>query len=136
MYNSVVYFGRDGVSSWELQVIAGEHLLDTREGNEQTLNVDEIYMHPSYNSQNRMDHDVALLKLNGRVQYSGSVLPICLPRNDVQAGHTCTVTGWGDTQGMVHSNKQIGNLKIGLRTNLSMDISFYRDWERFNFESG
>ena len=70
-----------------------------QDGYEETHDVNRIYMHPNYNSLNKMDHDIALIKLHREIEYNDGVLPVCLPRNDVDVGHTCTVTGWGDTRG-------------------------------------
>ena len=55
--------------NWEIQVVAGEHSLGEGEGHEQMFNVEAIIMHPQYNSQEKMDHDVAILKLNGKLQF-------------------------------------------------------------------
>ena len=66
------------------------------------FNVEAIIMHPQYNSQEKMDHDVAILKLNGKLQFNDRVTPICLPRTDVEDEYMCIVTGWGETQGTLH----------------------------------
>lgn len=56
-------------------------------------------MHPEYDSQDKMDHDVALLKLRGELQFNDAVMPICLPTTNLEPGFFCTVTGWGRTLG-------------------------------------
>ena len=94
-----VHANRDETASSQVQVIVGDHSLASNDGYEQVFDVAQIIMHPQYNIRNRMDHDVALLKLNGQIQYNDQVSPICLPRNDVADGYLCTVTGWGDTMG-------------------------------------
>ena len=89
---------REDVSNWDIEVVAGDHVLFGEEHSEQTFEVSEIIMHPHYNRLNIMDNDVALLKLNGHIQYNDEVSPICLPDKDVDAEYMCTVTGFGKFQ--------------------------------------
>ncbi|XP_038610234.1 serine protease 27-like [Tachyglossus aculeatus] len=60
--------------------------------------VKQIITHPLYD-ETRADSsaDIALLQLTAPVSYSRTVLPICLPNQDVQlpSGARCWVTGWG-----------------------------------------
>ena len=86
---------REGVSNWDIEVVAGDHNLFAEERSEQTFGVSEIIMHPHYNILNLMDNDVALLKLDGHIQYNDEVSPICLPEKDVDPEYMCTVTGFG-----------------------------------------
>ena len=86
---------RDGVSTYEIEVIVGDHALFGTDHYEQTFRVSEIIMHPYYNRLNKMDNDVALLKLDGHIQYSEGVSPVCLPDKDVDPQYMCTVTGFG-----------------------------------------
>ena len=83
-----------------MQVTVGDSYVGGNEGYEQEFNVAQIIMHPDYDSRNRMDHDIALLKLDGQIRYSDRVSPICLASNNVEDWYTCTVTGWGDTLGI------------------------------------
>ena len=76
-------------------MVVGDHALFGTDHYEQTLEVSEIIMHPHYNRRNLMDSDVALLKLNGHIQYNDGVSPICLPEKDVDPEYMCTVTGFG-----------------------------------------
>ena len=46
-------------------------------------------------------NDIALIKLAGSVVYTDYIIPACLPAtpsDDVTAGTTCWITGWGETQ--------------------------------------
>ncbi|XP_076839319.1 coagulation factor VII [Brachyhypopomus gauderio] len=82
-----------------LKIVAGEHDIDVNEGSEQTIEVQEIIMHPDYVSANA-DSDIALLRLRRPVVYSTYAVPVCLPHRDLAtrelwAIHLHTVSGWG-----------------------------------------
>ena len=54
-----------------------------------------------YNISGNLENDIALIKLAGSVVYTDYIIPACLPAtpsDDVTAGTTCWITGWGETQ--------------------------------------
>ncbi|XP_059160813.1 transmembrane protease serine 9-like [Physella acuta] len=55
-----------------------------------------IVRHEAYNSES-FRHDIALIKLNESLQFSDSVLPICLSEHVSTESATCYVTGFGST---------------------------------------
>ena len=55
-------------------------------------------MHPSYDAQKNVN-DIALMRIEGTMEYRTEVSPVCLPDADVAAGTECVATGWGDTKG-------------------------------------
>ncbi len=88
-----------------LQVILGEHDLKTEEmvanGNsfvESELvirKVKRIIVHPKY-QPNTLENDLALIELDGSVQFERHIQPICLPeRGDQFIDADAYVSGWG-----------------------------------------
>ncbi|XP_066516250.1 coagulation factor VII [Hoplias malabaricus] len=82
-----------------LKIVAGEHDIDVNEGSEQTIDVQEIIMHPKYVSATS-DNDIALLRLRKPIIYSTYAVPVCLPLRDLAerelwAVNLHTVSGWG-----------------------------------------
>ncbi|KAI1899674.1 hypothetical protein AGOR_G00064210 [Albula goreensis] len=84
-----------------LQVTVGEHIRLTPEGTEQVKKVVQVVPHPSYN-KTTSDGDIALLKLDSRIELGPYARPVCLPPNNkVFILHTLAlvrnsvVSGWG-----------------------------------------
>ncbi|KAF4075068.1 hypothetical protein AMELA_G00230360 [Ameiurus melas] len=82
-----------------LKIVAGEHDIDVNEGSEQTIEVDEVIMHPNYVSATA-DNDIALLRLRRPIVYSTYAVPVCLPRKTMAERELWrvrlhTVSGWG-----------------------------------------
>ncbi|KAK3742056.1 hypothetical protein QZH41_015744, partial [Actinostola sp. cb2023] len=65
---------------------------------QQTLRVSQIIEHPNYDSQ-RINNDIALLKLASPVQMSDKVGAACLTETRPPAGKKCYITGWGAING-------------------------------------
>jgi len=77
-----------------IRVLLGEHKTDDNSFNR--VDVESIYNHASYNSNN-MRYDYAILTLKEPVTFTREVSPACLP-SDVSktyAGQLATVSGWG-----------------------------------------
>ena len=68
------------------------------EGTESAYAIKEMHMHPKYDDD-RVDYDIALIRIEGPMEYRIEVSPVCLPDADVAAGTECVATGWGDTKG-------------------------------------
>ncbi|NWV33226.1 TMPS5 protease, partial [Grantiella picta] len=60
--------------------------------------VREIIAHPLYNDSS-LDYDIALLRLQVPLRFSGAIRAVCLPpsRQDLLQGTECWVSGWGYT---------------------------------------
>ncbi len=89
-----MHFSR-GASQFQLTV--GEHNLTDGSSTEmKKINVKEIIMHPSYISSEKKD-DIALIKVDGHIEWSDFVQPICLPNSadSTFSGRIATVSGWG-----------------------------------------
>ncbi|KAL1022075.1 hypothetical protein UPYG_G00021890 [Umbra pygmaea] len=87
------------IKAHELQVVAGEHDTEIKEGTEQTMDVAEVIMHKGYVWQTS-DSDIALLRLKKPVIITPFAVPVCLPtrsmaERELWAIHLHTVSGWG-----------------------------------------
>lgn len=89
-----------------LEVIAGEHTRYAPDFVEQTRDVVQVLVHPSYRSNTPgltpNDYDVALIKLRTPVEVNESVQTIRLAAGEAAeqvaaAGRAATLTGWGVT---------------------------------------
>lgn len=86
--------GRDSLGTTSLRVTLGEHdLLDVADPQ---LPVSRFVLHPDFRC-GRYDSDLALLKLEGTVPWSASVLPACFPSSRHLEESPVTVAGWGWT---------------------------------------
>ena len=70
------------------------------------FNVKAVIMHPTYVSRQVKD-DIALINLDGDVEWSESVRPACLPKSIESSfsGRLATVAGWGWTDEVKNGNK-------------------------------
>jgi len=80
----------------DFRVVLGEHNREVDEGTERIVDVVEIVTHERYN-RSITDNDIALFRLAADVQYTRSIKPICLPRDDVTDNMMCITAGWGHT---------------------------------------
>ncbi|XP_042864709.1 uncharacterized protein LOC122248640 [Penaeus japonicus] len=86
----------------DLYVTLGDHLKDQvgETPFERNFEIAELIIHENYDA-NKVDNDIALIRLSSPASYSQGVARICLPfqfaSQDFQ-GETGTVTGWGTTQ--------------------------------------
>ncbi|MPC10278.1 Serine proteinase stubble [Portunus trituberculatus] len=65
--------------SYQLIVVAGEHNLKRKHGEEQTRNIETMIEHPQYNARTQ-EYDMAMIKLSQPLILDGvTVSPICLP---------------------------------------------------------
>lgn len=59
--------------------------------------VSEVFIHSNY-SRVTIDHDVAVLRINGTFKFTDSVQPVKLAGVEPKAGLVVNVTGWGTTR--------------------------------------
>ncbi|XP_078264707.1 uncharacterized protein LOC144598439 [Rhinoraja longicauda] len=83
----------------DLQVVAGDHVLNEDEDTEQKRNVLEKIQHKNYNPQT-INNDIAMLKLDAPITLDDYVVPICLPEpgfvvRELRQIKYSTVSGWG-----------------------------------------
>uniref|UniRef100_F7D6Z7 Coagulation factor VII n=1 Tax=Monodelphis domestica TaxID=13616 RepID=F7D6Z7_MONDO len=80
-------------------VVLGEHKIDKDEGTEQKRNVADIIIHKQY-VRLKINHDIALVRLQKPVNFTDYVVPLCLPEKAFSENHLAyirfsSVTGWG-----------------------------------------
>ncbi|XP_008115752.1 serine protease 27 isoform X2 [Anolis carolinensis] len=82
----------------EYQVNLGEYELPKPSPSMVSASISEIIVHPYYAGLG-LSADIALMKLKEPVQFSQTILPICLPNSSdpdsFSSGMTCSATGWG-----------------------------------------
>lgn len=79
----------------DLLVIAGDHKLKEKEGNEQSRYIKQIIEHQNYNAETQ-ENDIALIELASPLVMDGmTVSPACLPPPMTNFTGSCVVTGWG-----------------------------------------
>ena len=76
--------------------MTGEHNLKIHSKYEQKRQAVEVHVHPNYNKENQ-DYDLALIKLEKKVQLNERVRTACLPGAKIQfpIGTMCSISGWG-----------------------------------------
>ena len=77
----------------DLTVRLGEYNFDRQNKKERDFPVSEIIMHERYNRRTQIN-DIAVLKLNAKVQFNNRIRPICLPPRNLNIdGQIASVTG-------------------------------------------
>ncbi|XP_028649216.2 chymotrypsin-like elastase family member 2A [Erpetoichthys calabaricus] len=88
-------------SSW--RIVLGKHRLRDTEAAERTVGVRRIYQHERfrYPAHDELNYDIALVKASSDIMASNFIRYACLPHRGsiLKSGHSCWVTGWGDTRG-------------------------------------
>ncbi|KAJ9588707.1 hypothetical protein L9F63_017999 [Diploptera punctata] len=79
-----------------LEVVAGEHNLNTNEGTEQRVAVQQSIVHAGYGGSVG-PNDIAVVRLRSALTYNEYVQPIALPAADEVFGRTSILSGWGST---------------------------------------
>jgi len=78
----------------QYSVVAGELVLNSNEGTEQTRGVTRIIEHPDYNSWT-LDSDIALMRLDSPLSLNLYVRPVTLPSAQFEVAGDLVVAGWG-----------------------------------------
>ncbi|KAK0401468.1 hypothetical protein QR680_015803 [Steinernema hermaphroditum] len=87
----------DKTHLWAVKVgLYNQH--NDNEPGEQVFKVKEIHVHPNFSTPTPFSNDIALFRIDGKIKFSKTVRPICLPKSDlIHVGKSGIVTGWGDT---------------------------------------
>ncbi|XP_005990436.1 coagulation factor IX [Latimeria chalumnae] len=84
-----------------ITVVVGEFETEKEEGTEKYHDVINVIKFPKYNaSENKYNHDIALLQLKPPIEFNDYALPICLAdsaftEDVLMKSGTATVSGWG-----------------------------------------
>jgi secreted trypsin-like serine protease len=110
-------------ADWKIK--AGKHKIDSwfSETGEKVFTVEKIIQHEGYASWKSNLNDIALMKLNEKIEFNDYIQPVCMPEATIGKleGAMATVTGWGTTSegGSIASKLQqvdvpiIANQKCG-----------------------
>ncbi|CAB4053976.1 unnamed protein product [Lepeophtheirus salmonis] len=82
------------LSPEDVMVVAGEHDLSEKSGDEQTVGVQKIIMYELYGTK-RNSYDICLLKLESPLKLNDKVKTITLPEKDEEFTGEAIVSGWG-----------------------------------------
>ncbi|XP_063951987.1 uncharacterized protein LOC129255053 isoform X2 [Lytechinus pictus] len=89
----------EGMVASDFTITLGiRHLSDNHEHKE-VRGADDVIMHPNYGAINGLSNDIALIHLNGPVEFTDYVRPACLAtlQNETMAYSRCWIAGWGTT---------------------------------------
>ncbi|ODM93408.1 Granzyme H [Orchesella cincta] len=92
-----------------ITVTAGDHTLNENDETEQEVTSEEIIIHDDFNSGNKLENDIALIRLSSSLEVSDAVQPIGLASSSFDpesAGHGIAA-GWGEVS---TSNETEGQL--------------------------
>ena len=67
---------------------------EMRDSNEEMYKVQSFETHPNY-ANGLLDHDLAIVRLNRKVQWSMNAQPMCLSNEGPKPGTSATLVGWG-----------------------------------------
>ncbi|XP_058890276.1 mannan-binding lectin serine protease 1-like isoform X2 [Acipenser ruthenus] len=86
------------VSAASFQIILGKHRTKRKDDTEQTLQAEQLILHPAYQAAT-FEFDIALLQLSRPATFNNYVLPVCLPdesqHSALHEGDMMIVSGWG-----------------------------------------
>ncbi|XP_041126272.1 mannan-binding lectin serine protease 1-like isoform X3 [Polyodon spathula] len=86
------------VSAGSFQIILGKHRTKRKDDTEQTLQAEQLILHPAYQAAT-FEFDIALLQLSRPATFNDYVLPVCLPdesqHSALHEGDMMIVSGWG-----------------------------------------
>ncbi len=85
------------------RVLLGNHRHYFNESSEQLFDVRRVILHPQWDRPN-LRNDIALLEVEGVIQFTTEVQPVCLAARDFPDNYQCVITGWGDTRGDEREN--------------------------------
>ncbi|XP_043835226.1 putative serine protease 45 [Dromiciops gliroides] len=87
-------------------ILMGSTMLDEENSvHSLRVGVDRVVIHPSYQESRYWswigrENNIALIKLNRKLNYTKHIAPVCLasPKLEVRPGSFCWITGWGQTK--------------------------------------
>ncbi|KAG8319392.1 hypothetical protein J6590_059428 [Homalodisca vitripennis] len=103
----------------DLTVVVSEHNKATMaESTVEVRKVARILVHEGFNQGVKYNNDIALLKLDRRLEFRVAVAPICLPYPDEQFSQALgRVTGWGHTKEGGPSSMELRETHVAVMSN-------------------
>ncbi|KAK3862929.1 hypothetical protein Pcinc_031251 [Petrolisthes cinctipes] len=84
------------LSNPSVAITLGDRFIRPTDNTRYTASSLQVIVHEDYN-RITMEHDIALVRLDRPVPYSGNLYPVCLAQTDPQPGSTAFASGWGHT---------------------------------------
>merc|ERR1711962_1568873 len=105
----------------------GEHDLRVDSTSEQTRRAKEIHVYPQYNTKTS-DYDLALIKLESKVQLNDRVRTACLPGANTQfpAGTNCAISGWGKLSESIAGPAILQQAQVPLASQAACQKAYHR----------
>lgn len=91
-----------------MKVIVGDYVIDgTQEGPHWEYEIENVITHFHYKPLMSHANDIAVIEIKGRINYTTTVQPVCLPPSPSfsEAGKEGWVSGWGRLNGSDPSAK-------------------------------
>jgi len=89
-------YGKPDASDYQMRL--GESHIGQKEieATERTFDIESITVHPKYDAVT-YDHDIALFKVKGKIEYNHVTKPICIPNQgqEFDPKSKCFLAGWG-----------------------------------------
>ncbi|XP_075044720.1 ovochymase-2 [Mixophyes fleayi] len=79
------------------KVCIGEHDFTVAEPTEKIFSIKTVTKHPNFNPSRPINYDIAVLELEGHIDFDEKIQPACLPNPDdiFSTGSLCIALGWG-----------------------------------------
>jgi secreted trypsin-like serine protease len=86
---------------------------------EKTYNATKIIRHENYRPSKSNLNDIALVKLNTKIEYTDQIQPVCLPTKDIGSldGTMGTVAGWGTISESGEISKELRQVDVPIISN-------------------
>jgi len=110
-----------GIPLETLRVLVGQERTESKSIHDVAYHLENVILHPDYNSTAGHTADVAVVKLEprrdiGPIQFGNYSAPICLPTSARQSSTTCQTAGWAaSTQGSGSLRSAVVGHKIVLQ---------------------
>lgn len=124
----------EGLVAEAIVLVLGEHDLKQEEGTEQMWSVATLLQHPAYDEET-MVADISLLKLPEPVQFTDSILPVCLPvpGEVVDPGTKCWISGWGDTKSSTEPYYVLRDAEVPIVSNAICNQWYQESYGNWNY---
>lgn len=106
------------VSEDELKLLFGSIDLQMLNGNEIVREAEKTFPHPDYQVDKILKQDIALIKVRGDLQFSSSILPICLDKSQTSISNYMLekfiVLGFGSSENIPRPSRYLNYGKMSI----------------------